>query len=501
LRRSAHSPWFTAQLLAVLCSAGCLLPDYGSPNGGGGEGGASGGGGAGGSAPPVCDGPRPARIWRFGSSNADETVSAIVPLPDGAIVAGEFQGEISYVAGETKSSPDGADGFVMRVDEAGTALWLTAIVVTGDLSLKGARQLPDGAVIVGGEYEGTLSTPIGDVASVGGVDAFVARVSAEGEVTHVAHLGSAEDDQLGGVDVAADGSVVLSLGFTGPALILQEFYTEPSANLAYARLAGEDLSVIHQRVFESPVDVETPFGIAVLSGDRVVITGQYSGTTDFAVPNEPPQAVTFDGFVLVLGLDGVPEWALGFGGGTSRMTGQVVAPLSGGGFLVGGVAHEPASPARFGSILAAEPTNGSSYLWVARVDDDDTVVWVETFSTPAAGITDLTRAVRGLAAQGDVVYLAVAFADAGLLIPTGDELSVMEQASALITLDAATGDPLGHAPIGDALGNAELRDLSVSSCGVFVGGWLSGDLFLPGLGPVAATDEDLLLARFSPGDL
>lgn len=239
MRRSAHSPWFTAQLLAVLCSAGCLLPDYGSPNGGGGEGGASGGGGAGGSAPPVCDGPRPARIWRFGSGNADETVSAIVPLPDGAVVVGEFQGEISYVAGETKSSSDGADGFVMRVDEAGTALWLTAIVVTGDLSLKGARQLPDGAVIVGGEYEGTLSTPIGDVASVGGVDAFVARVSAEGDVTHMALLGSAEDDRLGGVDVAADGTVVLALGFTGPALILQEFYTEPSANLAYARLAGK----------------------------------------------------------------------------------------------------------------------------------------------------------------------------------------------------------------------------------------------------------------------
>lgn len=219
------------------------------------------------------------------------------------------------------------------------------------------------------------------------------------------------------------------------------------------------------------------------------------------MPNEPPEAVTLDGFVLVLGLSGAPEWALGFGGGTSRLTGQVVAPLSGGGFLIGGVAHEPSSTARFGSILAAEPTNGSSYLWVARVDDDDTVAWVEMLPMPVAGVTDLGRAVRGLAAQGDVVYAVVAFAAEGLVVPPGDELSVMDQASALITLDAVTGDPLSVAPIGDVLGNAELRNLSVSSCGLFVGGWLSGDLLLPGLGPVAATDEDLLLARFSPGDL
>lgn len=499
LSRSCRLGAALVALTIGLAHAGCLLPDYGSAAGGAGGAG-TGGDGAGGQASPLCEEPAEPRVWRFGSQDASETVAAVLPLADGLLVAGEFEGEVHYLADQTLSSTGGADGFVMRLDQAGDAAWLTALRTTGDLSIRAARALPGGALVVAGEFSGALTTPAGDVPSAGGLDGFVARLSSDGELTHARLVGSMVDDRMAGIDVASDGSLVLAVGFTGPALIFNEFYPEASPNFAYARLSADTLEVLDQRGFEAAGDAETPLGIVALPDGRVAISGEYDGGTDFQVPNEPPAAQSVDGFLLVVALDGSPEWALGFGGGASALSAQRVVRAEGDGLLVGGVAHDPGGTARFGSIVVAEPQNGASYLWVARVDDADSVAWVETFPGQAAGETDLTRAVTAIAAGGESVYAALSFSGSGVVV-AGEPLLVSAQASALVTLDATSGDALRYLPVGDALADAELRDLSESSCGVMLGGWFDGELLLPGIGPLVDSDRDLLIARLHPDDL
>lgn len=132
--------------------------------------------------------------------------ASFVAGPEGVTVAGTGALEGQQAAG-------GRDAFVMRVRPDGTLAWVRQFGTLFDDSASsyaaGAANmvvLSDGRTLVAGTTSGALAGQ----PSRGGVDAFVAALSADGRLEWVRQLGSINDDASYNLVEMADGTVVLA---------------------------------------------------------------------------------------------------------------------------------------------------------------------------------------------------------------------------------------------------------------------------------------------------
>ncbi len=124
--------------------------------------------------------------------------AAIAPVEDGAFVAGETM-ETGGVFGP---SYGGRDAFLLRVDGEGNVLWKHRYGGSGDDLFTHVVPTADGGCVAMGT---TTSTDQDARASRGGMDAFLVRVSAEGDLLWTKCLGGTLDDQLLDIVLTEDG--------------------------------------------------------------------------------------------------------------------------------------------------------------------------------------------------------------------------------------------------------------------------------------------------------
>src|SRR5690606_14630153 len=143
------------------------------------------------------------RLWarRMGAADADDVVEAVAVDRDGnAYVAGAFSGNATWQGGSRPdvalTSRGGLDGFLARYDAAGDLVWVEQVGGAGDDAARGVDvdPFPERQVLLAGGFEETATLGGGTtLTSVGGEDAFVARYTAEGELLWARRGGGPED--------------------------------------------------------------------------------------------------------------------------------------------------------------------------------------------------------------------------------------------------------------------------------------------------------------------
>lgn len=237
-------------------------------------------------------------IWtrQFGTSAAEfrEAVAAF--------------GKLVFVAGSTRGSFNGPsnegryDMFVRCYDEDGNASWTAQLGTAGLEYVLGVAADATGIYVLG-RTDGAF-TDYGQ-ASVGGYDAFLAKLDGGGNPVWVRQFGTAGFDMAGGGGVAADDSGVYVTGSVEFSLPGQ---TTAGQADGFLRKYYRDGNVIWTRQFGTACG-DYSYAVSVHSSG-VYVTGDTGG--DFGNPEQCPPltsgGLTNNGYVRKFDLSGMHVW-------------------------------------------------------------------------------------------------------------------------------------------------------------------------------------------------
>lgn len=338
----------------------------------------------------------------------DQIVTEVLVDADGAmIVGGTYDGDLGL--DPTVDPVSNADGFVAIFDPVGVATELIQFgggpTYTNDVALG-----PGGDLFVVGGYINNLS--INQVDQINGAngafDGFVARVTRAGQVVWVRQIGAGAGDTVYTVDYHPTGGL----------------YVGGTYSSASLQVDGMDVG--------------------------------------------PGNAANFDAFVIRFDEDGSPLWAQAYGNGDVDTVEGVAAVPTGGVMLAMGVSS--------GANLGL-PHQGNRDAAAVRLDDSGDVVWARAFGS---GAEDRFEAVAhhpdGHAIAVGTISGATTFDDVDVVAAGTDAVAV--------AMDGASGAVLWVAPISSP-GDDLATSVDVDGSGrVYVGGAhggpiMVGDFMLP----------------------
>jgi hypothetical protein len=214
--------------------------------------------------------------------------------------------------------------------------WATKAGGTGDDFSRGIATDASGNCYVTGSFSGTATFGSTNVSSTGGYDIFIARYDAAGQFVWVRQAGSASAEIEEGRGVALDtaGNVYVTGGFAGTASFggtnlvssggLDIFLAKYTATgeLLWARNAG------------GAADFEYGLSIAFDPVGNVFVTGQFQGAASFGSTNLVGRG-GFDVFLAKYDLAGNLIWLTQAGGGAGDFSRSVVVDGAGNSYIAG----------------------------------------------------------------------------------------------------------------------------------------------------------------------
>jgi len=264
--------------------------------------------------------------------------NGVAAASDGSVyLTGSFDGTTDFNPGAgtyALSAPDGTQAaFVLKLDAAGNLLWAENLSGVSYVTGVSVALDADENVYVAGNYADTAafnSWPfVSEITSAGSDDVFIAKLSPAGGFLWIKSMGGADFDNVNGLTVAPDGTVLTTGLFSGTA----DF--DPGAGAALLTSAGLG------DVFISKLNADGAFvwakavggagddwgqGVALDINGGVYVNGKFRGAVDF-----DPGAGTFNltsagtdaGFVLRLDADGAFSWAGATGSPVIDASGRV----------------------------------------------------------------------------------------------------------------------------------------------------------------------------------
>ena len=237
-----------------------------------------------------------------------------------------------------------------------------------------------GNVVVAGRMVGSMAFGSTVLASGGGLDVFVAKLSPDGDPVWARSFGDAAEQQAFGVAVDAAGNVLLTGVFAGTI----DFgggagSVHTSAGLVDAfvvKLSGSTGNHVWSRAAGGTLDQA---GLAVATDDQgnVFVGGPFAGATDFGLGATSTSVAALDAFVWKLSSAGVPQWVKTFGEAGDDETLAVATNAAGHVFATGYFDEE----VDFGSGVIND--GGSTDVFVVEIDALGNYVFGEGF--PAVG--------------------------------------------------------------------------------------------------------------------
>jgi uncharacterized protein (UPF0548 family) len=387
-------------------------------------------------------------LWarQFGSQ-VDDIAMGVSANGSGAYVAGYTSGALPG-----QSNAGGIDAFVAKFDASGTLLWSRqfgsadsdhALAVSSDAT----------GVYVAGFTDGALPGQT----SAGGIDAFLVKYDADGNLLWTRQFGTSATDH--GYGVSADGSGVYVTGSTDDTLPGQSSVGGTDAFVARYDAAG---NLVWARQFGS-TSAEVGWG-ASADGSGVYISGGTAG----ALPGQSPGAGDQDAFVARYDAAGNLLWARQFGSlGFAQSFG---VSGDGSGVYVSGYT--------IGS-LPGQTDAGGSDAFVVKYDADGNLLWIRQFGTPVRDYA------TGVSANGSGAYVA-GYTEGTLPGQTNAGLF-----DAFVVSYDADGNPLWIHQFGSTNEDPG-RGVSADRSGVYVAGGTNGNL--PGQGSNGGNDA--FVAKF-----
>lgn len=336
--------------------------------------------------PFSCDSPAFLGALPVGGAGND-AACAVVVLADGSrFVAGSFTGTVDLNPGpgvDQRQAVGGSDAFVTRYGPDGTYSWSRTFGGPGYDYANALAVDRNGSVAIAGTFVQTVDFDPGagvyNVASVGGTDAFVLRLSPAGDFMWVRTVGGTLDDAAYGVAIDSLGNASVAGAFQGTA----DF--DPTAGVDSRLSKGSydifiwNLGPLGEYRWAYTVgrsNIDEAYAVAIGRNNRIIATGRFQSVVDFDPgPGTLPltAAGATDVFVLALESNGAPYWVRGIGG-PSTENGRAIACAANGDVTVAGHfwATCDLDP---GEAVVAATSAGEGDVFVVRLSETGAFQW------------------------------------------------------------------------------------------------------------------------------
>lgn len=322
------------------------------------------------------------------SSSEDVAVDAA----GNSYVTGMFYGTVDFDPANDRpggadvvQSAGGGDVFVAKYAPNGTLAWVTRMggdfahpnpAVSGYATDVGRELVIDGSgsVFVVGEFRGTANFGPTTLTSVGGNDAFVAKLDQNGTVLWANRWGAASGDIGRGVGIDATGNVyALGSRLTSP---------PGAAGNGYDILKFSPTGAAVWAKWISTGSQPTNGGLAVDAAGNTFVAGKFQGSVDFDPGSRTrytSSGPSFSGFVLKLTSVGDYGWVapfVGQGSGTSAGYSNAASiTLDGGGNVIVGGYYKNSVDFKPGSGTTTLPTGGGAFI--TKLTAGGSLVWAK----------------------------------------------------------------------------------------------------------------------------
>lgn len=276
--------------------------------------------------PIATGGPAP---WGevFSGTGTNQGLAVAVSADGSSVVAGTFEGSARFSDTEARIARGfQPEMFLARFDVDGALVWLRTFGFPGEARPHALAIDPaDDGIVVVGEVRGQVNfgvlPPVGAHQPAGETDAFVLRLSPEGESVWMMLAGGAGVDTATAVAIDDRGFVYVAGSFEG----LANFHPDPVIGDLQRAVAGRDAFVLKlsrdrryvwTRLLSGSGDVVI-HDLRFAADRHLLLAGQFSGSIDFNPSGfaDPRFATSSfgDGFVARLLPEGQLVWVHTFG--------------------------------------------------------------------------------------------------------------------------------------------------------------------------------------------
>jgi hypothetical protein len=226
----------------------------------------------------------PGGVLMFDSVFAEEQDQVVgdVAFDEGCniVLTGSFEGAIGFGA-STLHATKGPGIFAAKLDWSGKEVWLEAYQGGTDLAGHSVAVSSSGEIAIGGYFYGT--TDFGGVAltSAGLADVFVMKLGADGTTSWARRFGDQSQQAATAVAFDPEGNVLVGGVFLG-SMAVGATALECQGDIdAFVATLDSDGSPVWSTAFGDAGEVQTVEGLASGPDGEIVICGSAGGTTDF----------------------------------------------------------------------------------------------------------------------------------------------------------------------------------------------------------------------------
>jgi hypothetical protein len=223
----------------------------------------------------------------------------------GAVITGYYEGDEVTLGPITLPEPGGWGVFAAKVNADGEFVWATSTAGGGYGIGYSVDGHPDGSAVVAGTIDGTLLFGDHGVTTAGGSEVFVAKTTAEGAWAWTSQSSSSVGSSANGVATTTSGDIVVTGPYSGT-LTLGSHSLEAAidTNAFVARLTSE--GNVEWLVRLAADGYLATLDIAALPDGAAIVTGHAYGSATFGELTVVSDDWFL--FVAKIGTDGETQW-------------------------------------------------------------------------------------------------------------------------------------------------------------------------------------------------
>ncbi len=337
----------------------------------------------------------PSIIWQKTiGGNTMDVVYSLQQTSDGGYILGGYSN--SNASGEkSENSRGGIDAWIVKMDASGNLMWDKTYGGSGDDFLTSIKETLDGGFIVG---MGSNSNISGDKSenSRGGTDFWILKLNAAGELDWQKTYGGAQPEFDTNIFPTVDGGYFVT-GYSDSDISGDK--TVPSKGQRdYWVLKLNNSGEINWQKAVGGNTVDRLI-VSMQTEDGGYILGGHSDSNISGDKSENNRGL-FDNWLVKLSGDGTIEWNKTYGGNDNDLVRDIIQIEDG--FMVGGYSHSGISGDKTGEL------RGVIDYWVYKINNDGNMVWQKTIG---GNQTDYLRTIRR---KSDGNYLVTGYSNSNV---------------------------------------------------------------------------------------
>lgn len=315
-------------------------------------------------------------LWSrsFGDMSAQAGQGVAVDAQGSVVATGYFNGASDF-GGGTLTSGGSSDVFVVKLSAGGDHLWSKGFGGAGIQSGQGVAIDGMGNVLLTGYFNGSIDFGGGALASVGNADVFIAKLSPTGD--HVWSKGFGDVQAQSGQAIAVDpsGDVIVVGTFSGAVDFGGGLLASAGGSDLFVVKLSADGDHLWSRSFGDGA-AQLAQGVAVDAFGNVIVTGVFAGTVDFGGGPLVSKGSS-DLFTVKLDASGAHVWSKQFGDDGVQSSATITVDNLGNLLLTGGFVGSvnfgggPLASASLsvGDIFVAKLDPSGEHQWSFRFGD------------------------------------------------------------------------------------------------------------------------------------